>query len=102
MPQAAKNLFAKAHLKAYAYENHLRTIAVVGGKLVAEPVDVPRERLVELRRAGGRYLADKRKLTLPVRYFKLEEGDNLLNPVLSFLRGLSKPAREPERKASVR
>ena len=43
-----------------------------------------------LRRAGGRYLADKRKLSLPLRYFKLDEGDNLLAPVAEFLEELAK------------
>ena len=54
-------------------------------QFVVEPVDVPVTKMTPLRRAGGRYLQDKRKLTLPVRYFKLEEGDSLLRPVAEFL-----------------
>ena len=88
MPQAAKNLIEKARIKAFANEHHVRTVSVTGGKLVVEPVDVPREKMTGLRRSGGRYLADKRKLTLPVRHFKLDEGDNLLAPVAEFLREL--------------
>lgn len=45
--------------------------------------------MVPIRRAGGRYLAEKRKLTLPTRYFKVEEGDALFGAVLDFLKELS-------------
>ena len=85
MPPAARALIEKARIKAFASEHHIRTVSVTGGKLVVEPVDVPRDKMTPLRRAGGRYLQDKRKLTLPVRYFKLEEGDSLLRPVAEFL-----------------
>lgn len=86
MPQAAKNLIAKARIKAFANEHHIKTVSVTGGRLVVEPIDIPRDKMTGLRRAGGRYLADKRKLQLPLRYFKLDEGDNLLGPVFAFLR----------------
>ena len=89
MPQAAKNLLEKARIKAYANEHHIKTVSVTGGRLVVEPVDVTRDRMTGLRRAGGRYLADKRKLQLPLRYFKLDEGDNLLGPVFAFLKELA-------------
>ena len=85
MPQAAKNLFEKARIKAFASEHHINLISVVAGKLVVEPIDIPKEALISLRRAGGRYLADKRKLQLPMRYFKLEEDDTLLEPINTFL-----------------
>ncbi len=85
MPPAARALIEKARIKAFASEHHIRTVSVTGGKLVVEPVDVPRDKMTPLRRASGRYLQDKRKLTLPVRYFKLEEGDSLLRPVAEFL-----------------
>ena len=89
MPQAAKNLLEKARIKAFANEHHIKTVSVTGGRLVVEPVDVPREKMTGLRRAGGRYLADKRKLQLPLRYFKLDEGDNLLGPVFAFLKEIA-------------
>ena len=85
MPQATKNLFEKARIKAFAAERHINLISVVAGKLVVEPIDIPKDAMIPLRRAGGRYLADKRKLTLPLRYFKLEEDDNLLEPINKFL-----------------
>ncbi|HJH75317.1 transcription-repair coupling factor [Gordonibacter pamelaeae] len=89
MPQAARNLLEKARIKAYANERHIRTVSVTGGRLVVEPIDVSRDQMTKLRRAGGRYLADKRKLQLPLRYFKLDEGDNLLGPVFDFLKELA-------------
>ena len=89
MPAAARNLFAKARVKAFANEHHMSTVTVAGGKLIVEPVAVPRDKMVPIRRAGGRYLAEKRKLTLPTRYFKVEEGDALFVAVLDFLKELS-------------
>ena len=88
MPAAAHNLFAKARVKAFANEHHMSTVTVAGGKLIVEPVAVPRDKMVAIRRAGGRYLAEKRKLTLPTRYFKMDEGDALFGAVLDFLKEL--------------
>ena len=67
---------------------------MTAGKLVVEPIDVPRDKMTGLRRAGGRYLADKRKLSLPLRYFKLDEGDNLLAPVPSSWRSWRNEGRD--------
>jgi transcription-repair coupling factor (superfamily II helicase) len=86
MPPAANNLFEKARIKAFAAEHHIKTISVVAGKLIVEPIDIPRDKMTGLRRSGGRYLADKRKLQLPLRYFKIAEGDALFAPVLGFLK----------------
>ena len=85
MPPAAVNLLEKARVKAFANEHKIKTVSVTGGRLVVEPIDVPRAKMTPLRRAGGRYLAEKRKLQLPLRYFKLGEDDNLLGPVARFL-----------------
>ena len=86
MPQEAQNLFEKARIKAFANEHHIKTVSVVAGKLVVEPIDIPRDKMVPVRRAGGRYLSDKRKLQLPLKYFHLTEKDNLFGPVAKFLR----------------
>ena len=86
MPQEAQNLFEKARIKAFANEHHIKTVSVVAGKLVVEPIDIPRDKMVPVRRAGGRYLSDKRKLQLPLKYFRLTEKDNLFGPVAKFLR----------------
>uniref|UniRef100_UPI0020A69DE0 transcription-repair coupling factor n=1 Tax=Adlercreutzia sp. ZJ473 TaxID=2722822 RepID=UPI0020A69DE0 len=85
MPPAAVNLMERARIKAFANEHGVKVVSVTGGRLVVEPLVPPRSRMKELRRAGARYLEDKRKLTLPLRYFKLEETDNLLGPVQRFL-----------------
>ncbi len=85
MPEAAQNLFARAHLKAFANEHGIKLISVVGGRLVVEPVEVPADAMKALRRAGGRYNPDKRKLALPLRYFSDEERENLLPAIARFL-----------------
>ena len=85
MPEAAQNLFARAHLKAFANEHGIKLISVVGGRLVVEPVDVPADAMKALRRAGGRYNPDKRKLALPLRFFSDEERENLLPAIARFL-----------------
>lgn len=69
MPDAAKSMFDKARIRAWAAEHHIKLISVVGGKLVVEPVDIPDKLSTKIRRAGGSYLADKRKLRLPLKYF---------------------------------
>ena len=97
MPQATENLFAKARLKAFANEHHIRTISAVAGKLTVEPIDIPKDRLTALRRAQGRFLADKRKLILPLRYFKLGENDNLIQPVYKLLKSLAGEEEESGR-----
>ena len=71
------------------FDPTLVLVGLAGGKLIVEPVAVPRDKMVPIRRAGGRYLAEKRKLTLPTRYFKVEEGDALFGAVLDFLKELS-------------
>ena len=70
------------------FDPTLVLVGLAGGKLIVEPVAVPRDKMVPIRRAGGRYLAEKRKLTLPTRYFKVEEGDALFGAVLDFLKEL--------------
>ncbi len=69
MPDAAKSMFGKARIRAWASEHHIKLVSVVGGKLVAEPVDIPADLSTKIRRAGGSYVADKRKLRLPLKYF---------------------------------
>ena len=88
MPEAAANLFERAWLKAFANEHGVKLISVVAGKLIVEPIDIPAAVMKPLRRAAGRYQPDKRKLTLPLRYFSEEERDNLLPAVVRFLEHL--------------
>ena len=105
MPAAARNLLSKSRVRAYCNEHGVKLVSVVAGKLVVELVTVPRATMIAIRRAGGRYLEEKRKLTLPVsRYFKLEEGDSLYGPVTELLKSLvegggdvSSPAAEKKK-----
>lgn len=101
MPPAAVNLFERARLKAFANEHGIKLISVVAGRLVVEPIDVPDTKMKPLRRAGGRYSPDKRKLALPLRYFNLEEQDNLMGPIAEFLAEITGDARavDPEEDA---
>ncbi|MEG2200850.1 MAG: transcription-repair coupling factor [Raoultibacter sp.] len=85
MPQATKNLFDKARIKAFANENGIKTITCVGGKLNIDPIVVAREQLTAWRRYGARYMPQTKKLSLPLRYFKLDEGDNILDATWRFL-----------------
>ncbi len=85
MPAAATNLLAKARIKAFANEHHVKTISVTGGKLTIEPIDVTRSVMTSLRRSGGRYFSDKRRLTLPMRYFDQEDDDALMASIAEFL-----------------
>ena len=88
MPEAAANLFERAWLKAFANEHGVKLISVAAGKLIVEPIDIPAAAMRPLRRAAGRYQPDKRKLTLPLRYFSEEERENLLPATVHFLEKL--------------
>ncbi len=88
MPAAARNLLARSRIKAYAHEHGIKTVSMVGGRLVVEPVVVPRDLMIKLKRYGARYQADKQKLTVPAKYFAGVEGDALLEPVSAFLHEL--------------
>lgn len=68
-----------------AVNQRRRATAFSGSDGVVEPIVVPKTASIPIRRAGGRYVAEKKKLTLPLRYFKLGEGDNLLGPIARFL-----------------
>ena len=91
MPQATKNFFDKARIKAFAHEKRIKTISVVGGRLTIEPISLSREQQTTLRRAGSRYVDATKKLVVPMRYFKLEENDNPLVAIGGFLTELYDP-----------
>ena len=99
MPQAAINQFEKARLKAFANEHGIRLISVVAGKLVVEPFALTKAQASALRRKAGRYLADKKKMTVPLRvvvpgYGKGEEASDagMLSNVFAYLQNLLKEA----------
>ncbi|WP_315898226.1 transcription-repair coupling factor [Berryella wangjianweii] len=85
MPMEASCLFAKARLRTLAFEHRIELVAVVDGKLVAAPIEVPARLSTSLRRAGGRWLASKRKLHLPLKYFAAEDDLQLLEALGAFL-----------------
>lgn len=110
MPQASINQFEKARLKAFANEHGIKLISVSAGKLTVEPFALTKSQASSLRRKAGRYLADKKKMTVPLRvvvpgYGKEEEaGDaGMLTNVLAYLQKLVEEGKESgERPASGR
>ncbi|MDR2716374.1 MAG: transcription-repair coupling factor, partial [Coriobacteriaceae bacterium] len=102
MPQAAKNYFAKARIKALANEKRIKAVLVAGGRLTIEPVVLPRARQTTLRRQGGRYVESTRRLAMPLRALKCDTGSDvgggnadsdvgrrLLDAVEEFVQGLA-------------
>ena len=85
MPQAAKNMFLKARIRAWANENRVRTITVVSGRLTVEPLEVPRDKMIPIRRYGGRYVSQSKKLIVPTKYFGDVE-DGLMMAIWQFLK----------------
>lgn len=110
MPQASVNQFEKARLKAFANEHGIKLISVSAGKLTVDPFALTKSQASSLRRKAGRYLADKKKMTVPLRvvvpgYGKEEEaGDaGMLTNVLAYLQKLAEEGKESgERPASGR
>lgn len=110
MPQASVNQFEKARLKAFANEHGIKLISVSAGKLTVEPFALTKSQASSLRRKAGRYLADKKKMTVPLLvvvpgYGKEEEaGDaGMLTNVLAYLQKLVEEGKESgERPASGR
>ncbi len=110
MPQASINQFEKARLKAFANEHGIKLISVSAGKLTVEPFTLTKSQASSLRRKAGRYLADKKKMAVPLRvvvpgYGKEEEaGDaGMLTNVLAYLQKLMEEGKESgERPASGR
>ena len=88
MPQEARNLFVKAHIKAFAFEHHVQLISAVAGKLVVDPIDIPADTMRTLRRSKATWTSDKRKLRLPLKHFAAEDDAQLLEAVLKFLQDL--------------
>lgn len=92
MPDPALNQFEKARLKAFANEHGISLVSVTAGKLVVEPFALNREQASSLRRKAGRYLADKKKMTVPLRIVVPGYGKDpsvgdagMLSQVLSYL-----------------
>ena len=75
MPYQAESLFEKSRIKAYCSEHHIKLVSVVAGALVVEPIDIDRARMSEMRAVGARYLTDKRKLKLPLKYFEQDQSE---------------------------
>ncbi len=86
MPQAVKNLFDKARLKAFAAAHGITNISLIGDKVVVENIALAREELIVLKRKGARYLKDKKKLLVPKTQFvaKGADSDQFVSALLGF------------------
>ena len=94
IPQEAENLFTKARIKAHAFEHRIGLVSVVGGKLVVEPIEIPRDVMATLRRAKATWTPDKKKLRLPLKYFGAEDDSQLMEGVLRLLNEIARGAAE--------
>ena len=85
MPPATVNQFQKARLKAFANEHNIAQISVTGGKLIVEPITISKKQASALRKKAGRYLADKKKLIVPMRVVGESEDGTTLTAVQEYL-----------------
>lgn len=88
MPDAARNLFAKEALRAFAQAHGISSISVVGGNLTIEDIMLGREQIIPLKRKGGRYIADKHKLIVPQKRLPELRGaadDELAQRIINLL-----------------
>ncbi len=85
MPQATINQFEKARLKAFANEHGIRSISVSAGKVVVEPITLSRAQATQLRKRSGRYMADRKKMMVPLRVITQSPEAGLLVPITHYL-----------------
>ena len=88
MPQAAKNYFDKARVKAICFQKGIKTIAVVAGTVHIEPIKVDRNRLTKWRRYRIRYSAHTQRLTVPLKFFTADSEEQLLHNIVKFVEEL--------------
>lgn len=85
MPEACENMFLRSKIRAWANEVGVKVITVVGGKLAVEPISVPDSTMTPLRREGARYVAQTKKLQVPMKHFESEQPENLMETIWEFL-----------------
>lgn len=95
MPDEARNLFLKTRLKAYCNEHGIENVVVSGGKVSIDPLSIKRQKSIELRREGARYDADRHRLVVPMKHFKLGDEDMLLEAIGAFLESLDSDENAP-------
>ena len=88
MPQATINLFEKARIKAYVHEKGLKTVSVIGGKVILDPIEISSTKQTALRRRGGRYVPKTKKLSVPLKSLKTNEEASLMDDISCLLKDL--------------
>lgn len=97
LPDEGKNMIAKARIKAWAFEHHLRLISLVAGKVVIEPLVVPRSLMPSLRRAHATYSKERKRLQIPLKYFGSPTPEELLDDLYAFLCDLEEEKNQSEK-----
>ena len=85
IPEACENLFVRSKIRAWANEVGVKIVSVVGGKLNVEPIHVSDSVMTPLRREGARYIAQSRKLQVPMRHFDEMKENGLMQGIWEFL-----------------
>ncbi len=85
LPDEGKHMIAKARIKAWAFEHHVRLISLVSGKVIIDPLNVPRTLMPALRRAHATYSKERKRLQIPLKYFGSPTPEELLDDIFSFL-----------------
>ena len=85
MPPEAAELFDRARLRALCAERNIESITVANARVTVEPVTIAAEEATALRRAGGRWIKEQRRLILPVRLLGKDAPEHLASAVFSFL-----------------
>ncbi len=88
MPEACVNMLVKARIRAWANEHNVKTVTVIGGKLQVEPIEVPKDKITPMRRYGGRFVPQSKKLVLPLKYFQMKDEESIISVIWRFLRDL--------------
>ncbi len=85
MPEACENLFVRSKIRAWANEVGVKVVTVAGGKLSVEPIHVLDSVMTSLRREGGRYIAQSKKLQVPMKHFEAAGIEGLMQAIWEFL-----------------
>ena len=89
LPEPATNLFDRAKIKAYAATLGVKSVALVGGKIAIQPIDLGKQGYVHAVRAGGVYIEKKQKLVMPV-----SRGESSVAIACDLLEALAKKAED--------
>ena len=85
MPPEAAELFDRARLKALCAEQGIESITVANARVTVEPVTLTPEKATALRRGGGRWMKEQRRLILTVRFLGKDAAGHLATALFEYL-----------------